>query len=179
MPGCRYRARLTVPSLPARRAGRNARTGFTTAKAERVPSPERQFGHRGLLPRHRPRRSRHGGSGSGALRIPAPAAPARPPHLLLQEREGRAGVDPQVLGGGLPVVSQVGGPVPHHEEVQELRGERRVRACGAALPREAGRSPSPSPANTPLHLPISFFNVSHLPQCAGRRLCRFGPRRGC
>lgn len=58
---------------------------------------------------------------------PGPSPNLTAPHLLLQQREGCARVDPQVFGGGLPVVSQVGGPVPHHEEVQELGGKWQVK----------------------------------------------------
>lgn len=49
------------------------------------------------------------------------------PYSLLQQREGCAWIHSQVLRSRLPVVSQVGRPVPHHEKVQELHGENRTR----------------------------------------------------
>lgn len=118
---------------------------------------------------------------------PAPPPPAPPrrqprsPHLLLQQRKGCAGVDPQVFGGGLPVVSQVGGPVPHHEEVQELRargegwGSERLRGEDAPARPGPGRSPSPGarPTAPSFTCPLPSSMPSRLPPCA------FGPRRGC
>lgn len=182
------------PKAATRAAAGCYRGSGTARRSARLSAPGQRRAAAGLsppqLPGRRPRprpRSRPAGAGLGALRrpslprarpCPAPALPPlasprrrpRPPHLLLQQREGRARIDPQVLGGGLPVVSQVGGPVPHHEEVQELRGrgggERRVRDRGAA-PAGRRRPPGPGPAaaprrepsRQPLHLPISLFNA--------------------
>lgn len=49
--------------------------------------------------------------------------PARLPHRLnqlLQQGQRRVRVDSQVFAGGFAVISQVGGPVPRREQVQEL-----------------------------------------------------------
>lgn len=45
-------------------------------------------------------------------------------HSLLQQDEGCGGVHPEVLAGGLPVVSQVRRPVPLDEQIQELQGRK-------------------------------------------------------
>lgn len=43
---------------------------------------------------------------------------------LLQQGQGRVWVDSQVLAGGFAVISQVCGPIPLREQVQQLEEDR-------------------------------------------------------
>lgn len=160
-----YRAAGTVPCPPE-----------TFAPASPRPKLSSPFPRAAIRAGPGCSRSRQGGPGPAAPH-PRPAAPAPAPHLLLQQRQGRAGVDPQVLGGGLPVVSQVGGPVPHHEEVQELRGRGGWGSAGRLCGERPGAAPRRAQPTPPFTCPClslrSFTSLS-----AGRRLRGFGPRRG-
>lgn len=144
----------------------------------RLSAPGPRSAAAGLWPPQPRPRSHPAGAGLG---VPPRRPHSRPSHLLLQQRKGCARVDPQVFGGGLPVVSQVCGPVPHHEEVQELqaRGEGwgLERLWGEDAPARPGPGRSPLPGIGPTAPSFTCPLLSLMPPRLP--LCAFGPRRGC
>ena len=55
---------------------------------------------------------------------------------LVQQDDGGLGLHPDVLGGGVAVVGEVGAPVPGHEQVQELAEVAKGQEQDALLERK-------------------------------------------